>query len=134
MLYNLLIMDMYAAIAEPTRRNILELLAHKGELSASEIAINFHSSPPAISQHLKVLREANLVDMEKRAQQRIYTINHTKLTELEAWIKKLTQQWEERFDRLDELLTNEKKNMLTATKAQVGKKGGGKEWMNKRKN
>ena len=68
-------MDMFSALAEPTRRSILEMLASEGRLSASEIADRFPVSAPAISQHLKVLREAKLVQVEKRAQQRIYEIN-----------------------------------------------------------
>jgi DNA-binding transcriptional ArsR family regulator len=75
-------MDMYAAIAEPTRRNILEMLADRGQLPASEIYGHFPVSAPAISQHLKVLREANLVTMEKKAQQRLYTINAKPMLEM----------------------------------------------------
>ncbi len=62
-------MDMFVALADPTRRNILELLANSGELPATAIYQNFPMRPQAVSQHLKVLREANLVEMEKRAQQ-----------------------------------------------------------------
>ena len=117
MLYNVSIMDMFTALAEPTRRNILEMLANSGEMSASEIVSKFSVSPPAISQHLKVLRDADLVEVEKRAQQRIYTINPSKLHELEDWIRKLTVVMEERYNRLDALLEREKSRL---------KKGGGK--------
>ncbi len=101
-------MDIFYALADPTRRKILELLASQGELPATEIYANFEVSHPAISQHLKVLREANLVKMEKRAQQRIYQINSQAILGLEDWTKKLAQQWNERFDALDELLEAEK--------------------------
>jgi DNA-binding transcriptional ArsR family regulator len=104
-------MDMFSALAEPTRRNILELLANSGQLSSSDISNKFHISSPAISQHLKVLRDANLVSVEKRAQQRIYTINPLKISELEEWLKKLTKQWEERFSRLDKILDIEKEKL-----------------------
>jgi DNA-binding transcriptional ArsR family regulator len=104
-------MDMFTAIAEPTRRNILEMLANSGEMSASDIVRRFSVSPPAISQHLKVLRDAELVEVEKRAQQRIYTINPAKLSELDAWLQKLTKQWEDRFSRLDAILAEEKKKL-----------------------
>ncbi len=104
-------MDTFSALAEPTRRNILELLANSGQLSATEIYQKFSVSSPAISQHLKVLREANLVHMEKRAQQRLYQINPASLSELEGWIKKLTKQYDERFDVLDTLLEIEKKKL-----------------------
>lgn len=100
-------MDMFSAIADQTRRTIIEMLASKGKLTATQIFDKFHISPPAISQHLKVLREAKLVDMEKRAQQRIYTINTHTLQELEGWAHKMKITWEQRFNRLDALLKKE---------------------------
>jgi DNA-binding transcriptional ArsR family regulator len=105
-------MDKFSALADPTRRQILEMLARSGQLSATEISDNFQVSPSAISQHLKVLRQANLVRMEKRAQQRLYQINPETMGELEAWAKKLTQQWNERFEALDAVLEAEKKKIL----------------------
>lgn len=102
-------MDMYAAIAEPTRRNILELLANSGQMTSTEISNKFNISSPAISQHLKVLREAKLVDMEKRAQQRIYTINPEPMLEMGTWLEKLAKVWEERYNRLDALLEREQR-------------------------
>ncbi len=101
-------MDLFDALAEPTRRNIIEMLARSGQLSATDISDKFNVSPPAISQHLKVLREAKLVDMEKRAQQRIYTINANTLLELEKWASKMNELWGERFDRLDKVLSEAK--------------------------
>lgn len=98
-------MDIYSALAEPRRREIIELLAHSGRLSATDISGNFKISAPAVSQHLKILREAKLVDMEKKAQSRIYTINPGRLNEIEEWVNKLKKTWNERFDRLDKILT-----------------------------
>lgn len=97
-------MDIYEALAEPRRREIIELLAKKGRLSSTDISDNFKISPPAISQHLKVLKDAKLVDMEKRAQSRIYSINTKGLLELELWARKMKQMSEKRFNRLDALL------------------------------
>jgi DNA-binding transcriptional ArsR family regulator len=102
-------MDMFAALAEPTRRSILELLARNGPLAATEISAQFPVSPPAISQHLKVLREAKLVLMEKRAQQRLYRLNPETLSQFEAWVTHMQQRWSERFDALDTVLEREKK-------------------------
>jgi DNA-binding transcriptional ArsR family regulator len=104
-------MDMYTAIAEPTRRNILELLAENGQLPASAIYDYFPVSAPAISQHLKVLRDTNLVTMEKRAQQRIYTINPEPMMQMGDWLEKLARHWEEKYNRLDALLEQEKKKI-----------------------
>ena len=58
-------MDKFTALAEPNRRRIIELIASNAEMSASEISNQFDISAPAISQHLKILREAKLVSMEK---------------------------------------------------------------------
>lgn len=102
-------MDLFFALAEPTRCDIIEMLAGNGELSATQIYHKFRVSPPAISQHLKVLREAKLVHMEKRAQQRIYQLNPDAMLELEAWAKQITELWNERFDALDRVLKSEKR-------------------------
>lgn len=102
-------MDAFVALSDPTRRRIVELLANWGELSATEIASHFPVSPQAISQHLKVLREAQLVQVERRAQQRIYRIDPQGMLELEQWAKQLGQIWSRRFDALAEALESEKK-------------------------
>ncbi|TMI09635.1 winged helix-turn-helix transcriptional regulator [Candidatus Bathyarchaeota archaeon] len=101
--------QLFYALAEPTRRGIIELLASKGQLSATDISDNFDVSPPAISQHLKVLRKANFVRVEKRAQQRIYRINPGAMSEIEQWIQKMTRSWNARFAILDEILEAEKR-------------------------
>ena len=105
-------MDIFSALADPTRRKIMELLASNGQLTATEICEKFEMTPPAISQHLKVLREANLVQMEKRAQQHIYRINPAGMLELEGWARQLTNLWNERLDALDRVLQAEKKKNL----------------------
>lgn len=101
-------MDKFSALAAPIRRQIIELLARRGELSASEISNSFPVSPPAISQHLKILQEARLVTVEKRAQQRIYRLNSQALLELEDWAGRLTQLMTRRFDALNEIVESEK--------------------------
>jgi DNA-binding transcriptional ArsR family regulator len=102
-------MDMFVALADPTRRTILEILANSGELSATAIYEQFPVSPQAVSQHLKVLREAKLVEMEKRAQKRVYRLNPQTLSQFEAWVTQTKQRWSERFDALDTVLESEKK-------------------------
>ncbi len=103
-----MVMDMFSALAEPTRRNIIEMLAERGQLTASDIYEEFNVSPPAISQHLKVLRDTDLVIMEKRGQQRLYQINPNAIGELEGWAIRMKKLWNERFDRLDKLLGEER--------------------------
>ncbi|RPI84925.1 MAG: ArsR family transcriptional regulator [Chloroflexi bacterium] len=109
-------MDIFQALADPTRRKIVEMLADRGSLSATEISDQFQISPQAISQHLKVLREAKLVQVEKRAQQRIYSVNSETVFELEGWTRKLQQHWSERFEALDKVLEEEKRKAKGSVK------------------
>ena len=102
-------MDIFSALGEPTRRDIIELLAQRGELPATEIYNRFRASHPAISQHLQVLHEAKLVNVQKMAQQRIYSLNQRKIFELESWAKRMGEEWEERLDALGALLEKEKR-------------------------
>lgn len=111
MVYNIA-MDMFVALSDPTRRAILEILARRGELSATDIYEHFSVSPQAISQHLKVLREAQLVVMEKRAQKHLYRLNPPVLSQFETWVQHMRQQWEERFAALDVVLESEKKKLV----------------------
>ena len=104
-------MDMFSALAEPTRRSILEVLVTSGQMSATDIYNKFHSSPQAVSQHLKVLRDTQLVTVEKKAQQRIYRVNIDGMYELEHWVKKFTKQLDKRFEMLDRILEVEKKRL-----------------------
>ena len=100
--------ELFSALADPTRRSIIELLASTGQMSATNIFDKFNMTKPAVSQHLKVLREAELVQMEKSAQKRLYSLNPKTMHNLEAWIKRTTQHWDDRFGRLDSVLEAEK--------------------------
>jgi DNA-binding transcriptional ArsR family regulator len=85
-------LDSLAALADPTRRRIVEFLAQR-ELAAGEIAARFTLTPPAISQHLKVLRTAGLVRMRVEAQRRIYELDLDGFTELDRWLGDIRQSW-----------------------------------------
>ena len=76
-----------AVLADPVRREIVELLA-AGEAGAGEIAERFPVTRPAISRHLRVLREAGLVTSEVRAQRRVYRLDRAPLAELDAWLER----------------------------------------------
>lgn len=101
-------MDPFQALAEPHRRRVVELLAHRGRLSASEICREFNVTPQAISQHLKVLREASVIHMEKRAQRRFYALNPRSMDQVQSWVADLTRLWRGRLERLDRALKEEK--------------------------
>jgi DNA-binding transcriptional ArsR family regulator len=90
----------FAALADPTRRRIVELLA-RHELPAGEIADRFDVSAPAISQHLKVLRDAQLVSVRADAQRRIYGIDPAGFAELDQWLTRVKRFWPARLDALE---------------------------------
>ena len=96
-------MNSLTALADPTRRQIVELLS-RGERASGDIAARFEISAPAISQHLKVLREAGLVQVRVEAQRRVYAINPDGLDEIEAWIHQVRQFWKGRLDVLEQEL------------------------------
>jgi len=97
-------MDSFTALADPTRRHIVESLA-SGEISFGDLADKFEMSRPAVSQHLKVLREAGIVSVRADAQRRIYRLNEHSLDELEDWLGKVREYWSQRLDTLEKLLT-----------------------------
>ncbi len=100
-------MDVFNVLAEPTRRQVVEILANRGQLNATQISDEFDVTPQAISQHLKVLREANVIRMEKRGQQRVYGFNPGSMREIQKWTTTVTELWTSRFDRLDRALKEE---------------------------
>jgi DNA-binding transcriptional ArsR family regulator len=100
-------MDKFSALADPTRRKIIELLAREGQLPATDISVHFPISASAISQHLKILSTAKLVQVEKRAQQRIYRIDPDAMLELEDWARQMRRLWNQRFDALEMVLEEE---------------------------
>jgi DNA-binding transcriptional ArsR family regulator len=93
-------MDAFAALADPTRRRILELLSEE-ELDASAIAAHFPVSQPAISRHLRVLREADLVDAHVDAQRRVYHLRPERFAQLDDWLSRYRTFWTNRLDALD---------------------------------
>ncbi len=101
-------MDVFFALAEPRRRRIVEIVAANGRLTATEICNNFKVTPQAVSQHLKVLLNAGVLVVEKRSQKRIYSVNPESMLEIKEWTKHLEAQWNSRFDRLDDVLKDEK--------------------------
>lgn len=99
---------MYAitALADPTRQRIVEMLAAK-ELAMGEIASKFDMSPPAVSQHLKVLRDAKLVRVRADAQRRIYTLDREGFEKMDEWLEKIRRFWTTKLDALERVLRDE---------------------------
>lgn len=91
------------ALADPTRQRIVEMLAAR-ELSAGDIADKFDMSAPAISQHLKVLRDAKLVRVRADAQRRIYALDPKGFEEMEEWLQRIRRFWRGKLDALERVL------------------------------
>ncbi|GAB4580977.1 MAG: metalloregulator ArsR/SmtB family transcription factor [Anaerolineales bacterium] len=95
--------DVFQAIADPHRRDILALLARR-PLPLNGIAGHFPISRPAISKHVKILVECGLIEIRRRARERVCEVQPEKLNEVSEWIEQYRQIWEQRFDRLDKVL------------------------------
>jgi DNA-binding transcriptional ArsR family regulator len=105
-------MDVFKALSVPTRRSIVELLAVEGELSATSISDRFKTTPQSISQHLSVLRDANLVEMRRRGQFRLYQLDPAGVNVCGEWAEKMTRFWTKRFDVLERVLQKEKRKRV----------------------
>jgi DNA-binding transcriptional ArsR family regulator len=101
--------DVFQAIADPNRRAILGLLATQ-RLTLNGIAENFRISRPAISKHIKILKECGLVAVQKQGRERYCEAKLERLKEVSDWVEKSRQLWEGRLDRLDEYLRDIQKH------------------------
>lgn len=90
----------FAVLAEPTRREILDLL-RDGERPVGELVESLHISQPLVSKHLRVLREAGLVDVRPDAQRRLYRLSPEPLIEIDEWLAPYRRLWERSLDRLE---------------------------------
>jgi DNA-binding transcriptional ArsR family regulator len=99
-------MTTFEVLAEPTRRLILDLLA-QGELPVGDLVGRLGMSQPAVSKHLRVLRDAGLVTAKVDAQRRVYRISPKPLAEIDAWLAKYRAFWPERLDALEAGLDKE---------------------------
>ena len=95
--------ETFTALAEPSRLRIVELLKD-GPRPVGEIGTRLRLSQPQVSKHLRVLKAARLVDVEPRAQQRLYGLRGSSLRDLNKWLERYRAIWEERMDQLDELV------------------------------
>lgn len=93
-------MSTYAALAEPNRRQILDLL-RVGERSVGDIVDRLTLSQPGVSKHLKVLREAGLVDVRSQGKQRLYALRSQPLAEVDQWLEPYRAFWSNRLDALE---------------------------------
>lgn len=101
--------DIFQALADPTRRAIITLIALQA-LTPNAIAEHFNSTRQAVSKHLRVLTECNLVKQEQKGREIYYSLQLKKMKELDDWIAPFRKIWETRFKQLDDVLFNLKKN------------------------
>jgi DNA-binding transcriptional ArsR family regulator len=93
----------FEVLAEPHRRRIVELLRTE-ERSVNDLVMALGISQPAVSKHLRVLKDAGVVAVHPDAQRRLYTLRPEPLMELDTWLDSYRSLWEERFNRLDDYL------------------------------
>jgi len=101
--------DVFQAIVDPTRRDIINLIAFK-PMNLNAIADNFDVSRPAISQHIKILTECGLIAIKKQGRERYCEPRLKQLNEVAQWVERYRKVWEEKFDALDNLLEELKNN------------------------
>jgi DNA-binding transcriptional ArsR family regulator len=100
--------DAFNAVAEPRRRQILDVLAG-GDRPVNELVERLGLAQPQVSKHLRVLRTVGLVEAREEGRQRIYRLNGQQLKPIHDWLKRYERTWSERFDRLDEVLEDLKR-------------------------
>lgn len=96
--------DVFQAIADPTRRAILLLVAAQS-MTAGSIAANFDTARPTVSKHLQILTECELLEQEQIGREIYYHLNPEKIKEISDFIEPFRQMWEDRFSQLDDLLS-----------------------------
>ncbi len=100
--------DVFWAIADPTRRAILLLLATQA-MTPNALAEEFHTSRQAVSKHIQVLTECELVKQEQKGREIYYHLNPKKITEIDKWVEKFKRTFEAQFSQLDAILSTLKK-------------------------
>jgi len=101
--------DVFQALADPTRRAIITLIALQA-MTPNTIAENFKTSRQAVSKHLKILTECQLVKQEQHGREIYYSLQLEKMKEMDLWLGQFRKIWETRFDQLDDVLSTLKKS------------------------
>jgi DNA-binding transcriptional ArsR family regulator len=100
--------DIFHAIADPTRRAIITLIAVQA-MTPNVIADNFHTTRQSVSKHLRILTECQLVKQEQKGREIYYSLEIEKMKEIDKWIDQFRKIWETRFNQLDKVLSTIKK-------------------------
>ena len=113
--------DVFQGIADPTRREILNMIAHKS-LNVNSVAQNFDVSRTAIYKHLKILTECGLIVVQQQGRERFCEAKPEKLHEVSDWVEKYRKIWAQRFDSLDEYLAKIQSEKKTTKAKKHGRK------------
>lgn len=97
--------DVFQAIADPTRRAILVLIATQA-MTPNALAEHFETSRQAVSKHIKVLADCDLLTQDKVGREIYYHFNASRMQEVDHWLEQFKKHWESRFDQLDQVLLN----------------------------
>src|SRR5690606_40269695 len=103
--------DIFQAIADPTRRGIIALIALQA-MTPNALAAHFDTTRQAVSKHLRILTECELVTQKQKGREIYYQLELNKMKEIDNWLAQFRNIWEDRFDNLDQLLAKMQKNYM----------------------
>ena len=109
--------DVFQGIADPTRRDILALLTRQPQ-NVNALAEQFSMTRQAVSLHVKILYECGLITINQQGRERICQLQGQKLAEVDQWLSPFRKTWEDRFNRLDALLSNDQKSISNEPKSK----------------
>ena len=101
--------DVFQAIADPTRRDIISLVA-RNSMTSNDVAASFDVSRQAISKHIKILMECGILMIDQQGRERYYSLQPKKLAQVADWVEPFRSMWEDKYNRLDDILKKLKSN------------------------
>lgn len=116
--------DVFNAIAEPRRRQIIELLARRGPLAVGALVLSLGLPQPAVSKHLGVLRQVGVVAVSQQGRERVYSLNAERLKSVHDWVKAFESLWSHQLDRIQqraERRAREQAQQATPLKTRKGR-------------
>ncbi len=115
--------DVFNAIAEPRRRQIVDLLARRGALAVGAIVLGIGLAQPAVSKHLAVLREVGIVTVARQGQHRLYQLDARELKHVHDWISKFERLWSHQLDRIKQRAERIARERSSTSSQRIPKKG-----------
>lgn len=116
--------DVFNAIAEPRRREVIDVLADGREYAVGEVVVRLRMSQPAVSKHLGVLRKVGVVSVIKRGQHRMYKLNAAELKPVHDWVKTFERYWTHQLEQIKERAERRALEQMFSADGGAGKSGG----------